>query len=213
MSRPSISPATKASLIQRIGTSVSSAEEEASRLFKIAQQTYDHLESKGLFRPHGWDLHSVGDTVVAHFKKQLQIEEHDTRGPDGQFIEVPMVDHGSSRIPAPNDNATVHELQNFTRDELDEILQEYQDGTESLLKEEEALERERQKEEERGRRSFRSGSEPDLKALAKALNALTEGVNEFHNSWVSPEEVDCSLERHVPRKDRDSGTGQHGLAA
>jgi len=101
-------------------------------------------------------------------------------------------------ITAPNDNATVHELQNFTRDELDEILQEYQEATKSLLKEEEALERERQKEEERGRRSFRSGSEPDLKALAKALNVLTEGVNEFHNSWVSPEEVDCSLERQCP---------------
>jgi len=188
MPQPSISSATRKTISERIAEHVASAKrDEASRLVEIAQQTYDHLESKDLFRPHGWDLHSVGHSVVAHFKKQLQIEEHDTRGPDGQFTEVPMVDHGSSRMTAPNDYATTHALQKFTRDELDEILQEYQDATESLLKEEEALERERQKEEERGRRSFRSGSEPDLKALAKALNVLTEGVNEFHNSWVSPE--------------------------
>jgi hypothetical protein len=179
---------TRETVVQRIAEHVASARvEEASRLLVIATRTYDHLDSKGLFRRHGWDLHSVGHSVVDQFKKRLHIEVQHTRGTDGQFTEVPIVDHETSKISAQDEDATTHELGGFTPEERVEILQEYQDATESLLKEEQAIEREREEKEQRGRRSIRSGSEPDLSALANALNVLYEGVDGFNNSWVPPE--------------------------
>jgi len=194
MSQPSIFPATKASLSQRIGISVASAKaKEASRLYDIAQRTYDHLESKGLFRPHGWDLHSVGDSVLCHFERLL-FNRRQTTATDDQFIDVSMDDPGDSERSAQDNNATTHEVKNVTRDELEEVSENFYEAAKSLLveegenKKERNAPRERGEEDEsgsRGRSLVRRGSRPTL--LAKALNEMLTEVDEFHNSCVPPE--------------------------
>jgi cbb3-type cytochrome oxidase cytochrome c subunit len=175
-----------ASLIQRVETITASArEEEASRLFKIAQQTYDHLASNGLFRPHGRDLHSIGDSVMCDFERLL-FKRRQTRVTDSQLTGVSVVDPESSRISAQEDKTTTHELKNVTRDEVEQVSDNFYEAAKSLLMAEEKKKREREKEDEeenRGRSLLQYGTKP----LAEGLNEILVGVDEFHNSWVPPE--------------------------
>jgi hypothetical protein len=158
---------------QRIEESAASAKgDEASRVFKIAQRTYDHLESQGYFRPYGGNLHSVGDSVLNHFQ-ELQIKQLQTRATDGQVTGVPIVDPGSSDKSAQDDNARTHEMQDVTRDELEQVSENFYEAAKSLFLEEEGREaaKERGGQVEgipRGRRLVRRGSRPTV--LSGALN-------------------------------------------
>jgi hypothetical protein len=183
MSQPSTSPVTMTSLSRGVETSVASAkEEEARRLVEIAKRTYDHLESRKLFRPHRRDLHPVGDSVMYDCQQKLRAEEEQARATDDQTTEVLMVDSESWRISAQDDNTTRHELKDVTRDELEEVAEMFFQATYGLY----AVEKSKQKEDEekhRGRDLLQDGTKP----LGELLDGINEGINEVHSVWVPPD--------------------------
>ena len=192
MSQPSTSPATLASLSQKIENSVASAKkDEASRLFKIAQRTCDYLESHVGLDLYGMDLRPIANSVLCHFER-LVSKHRQTEAADSHCTSVQVADHTSSKNQS-QDRATQSEMENVTRDDLDEVSDAFYEGTKTFLGEaKEEKEREKAKGKPRGRLLVRHNSEP--RTLVAALHDINANVNEFLDSWIPPEQVDCSLE-------------------
>ena len=182
MSQPSISPATKASLSQRIGTSVSSAEEEASRLVEIVQRTRQHLETNIKLdpRPHGYYLRTVCDSVTTHFEdQQTKIQERSILTEASTAKNDYLATDAQSTAYISGESAAIEKT--ATRDELDEVLGVFQDEAERFCKDES----ERRTE---GRSLIRAEDDPSAPKwpdLRRDLDAIITEVNGFYEKGMS----------------------------
>ena len=176
------------SLSRRIETSVASAKkDEASRLFKIAQRTCDYLESHVGLDLYGMDLRPIGNSVLCRYER-LVFKYRQTEAAESHCTSVQVADHASSKNQS-QDKTTQCEMENVTRDDLDEVSNAFGEATTSFLVEEkeenETTAIEKDERNSRGRLLVRRNSEP--KTLAAALHDINANVNEFLDSWIPPE--------------------------